>query len=89
MCETRSTVVAPKNPSLKSLATAATFNALVKQCEARVASRQWASDALSSPEPYYFERNQYSRGRKLAKQPAASQDAEHYGYDAVGRVARL
>ena len=66
-----------------------TRRALVAACEARTVARQWASWDISSPEPLWFERNQYSRGRKLAKQPAKSKDAKLYGYDADGRIARI
>ena len=79
----------PKGKPLRALADAAKLAPLLEACEARVVTRQWTSGDLWSPEPYYFERNQYSRGKKLAKQPAATHNASHYGYDPAGRVARI
>lgn len=76
-------------PALATLAQQARIAKLVGACEARVVRRQWASWDIWSPEPLYFERNQYSRGRKLAKQPARKHDAKLYGYAADGRVARV
>jgi len=76
-------------PALSSLVAKADRSVLVKRCESLVASRQWASWDIWSPEPYYFERNQYGRGKKLARQPAPTKDAKLYGYDAAGRVVRL
>ncbi len=78
-----------KSPPIGSLARGASMKKLVAACGARVVTKQWATDAIWSPEPYYFERNQYSRGRKLSKQPARTKDATLYGYDANGDVARV
>ncbi len=75
--------------ALRALADAAKLAPLLAQCEARVASRQWASGWIWSPEPLWFERNQYSRGRKLAKQGSTKQIAKQYGYDAEGGVVRI
>lgn len=75
--------------ALATLATKANLKALVARCEAQVKTRQWASWDIWSPEPYWFERNQYSRGRRLKAKPAKSKDAKLYGYDAAGQVVRI
>jgi hypothetical protein len=74
---------------LATLAKKARFEVLSRGCEKRVVSRQWATWDIWSPEPYWFERHNYGRGRKLAAQPARSKDAHLYGYDASGVPARV
>jgi len=78
-----------KITSLASIARNANFTTLKKQCEPRVVLEQWASGQLSNPTPFYFERNQYSRGRTLKAQPPSKKNALHYGFDAEGAVVRI
>lgn len=75
--------------TLAALARKAKLPTLIAQCEANVMTRQWATWDIWSPEPYWFERNQYTRGRRLKAQPAKSKDAKLYGYDATGQVVRV
>ena len=90
MSRSRTTARSAKDEApLATLARGAKLAHLVAQCEARVVARQWVSDDIWSPEPLWFERHQYSRGRKLAKQPAPTKDAKQYGYDATGAIARI
>lgn len=75
--------------AVATLASNANLKTLVARCEAQVKTRQWATWDIWSPEPYWFERNQYSRGRRLKAKPAKSKDAKLYGYDAAGQVVRI
>lgn len=75
--------------ALATLASKANLKTLIAQCEAQVKSRQWATWDIWSPQPYWFERNQYPRGRRLKAKPAKNKDAKLYGYDAAGQVVRI
>lgn len=84
-----SAIASRGGPTISTLARNARLAPLIAACEKRVVSRQWATSDIWSPEPLWFERHRYGKGRKLAAQPAKNKDAHLYGYDARGIPARV
>ncbi len=78
-----------KMPAIESLARNVSMKRLVRDADERAVSQEWASWYNTSFEPYWFERHQYSRGRRLAKQPHATKDATLYARDERGQITRI
>jgi hypothetical protein len=68
--------------------TAATrYRRLKKESEAQVVRWEWGTSTLHHIEPFYFERGQFSRGRRLAGAPRGARSGAHgHGFDAAGRI---
>ena len=62
------------------------FKTIKQECEAEVVSWFWASSDLYSLEPYYYERNKYSRGKALKEEPAKKENKCQYGANSNGDI---
>ncbi len=63
------------------------YATLKAETERRVVRWQWASFAVHSYEPAYFEIEKFKPGRLLAREPDPPESGAHgYGYDAEGRI---
>ena len=64
------------------------YDSLKETCEAQVIQWRWATSWMLSIEPYWFERNHFSRGRWLKAEPADkwTRSIHQYGLDCAQRV---
>ena len=64
------------------------FKAIKQECESKVESWFWASFALYSLEPYYFEKNQkhFPKGKIFKKEPTNKKNKWLYGVDPNGEI---
>ncbi len=62
------------------------YESIKKETEAKVIEWFWASDWLFSLEPYYFEENKFSKGRKLKEEPEEKENKFQYGIDNNGEI---
>ena len=62
------------------------FKSIKQGCETKVTSWFWASFALYSPEPYYFEKMNLPAGKIIKKEPANKKKKFLYGVDKNGEI---
>jgi hypothetical protein len=62
------------------------YQALKRDCEARVVSWRWASDHVYEPCPLYFMTRGFKPGRLLKQTPKRIDNKYEYGYDEGGTV---
>lgn len=77
--------IADLKTKIKQL-TKADFEQLKVETESQVALWFWATSDLYNPEPFYYESNNWARGRKLKGEPAKKAEHHHYGLNAQGEI---
>lgn len=66
--------------------TRADFEQLKSETENQVAVWFWATSDLYNPEPFHYESNNWSKGRKLKAAPAKKANHHHYGLNEAGEI---
>ncbi len=64
----------------------ANYTALKRRCESEVVCWRWAREGCFSPYPYWFERERFSRGEVVAREPVDKRHHHAYGLDSRGWV---
>jgi hypothetical protein len=64
----------------------AAFEQLKTETESQVTAWFWATSDLYHPEPFYYESNNWSIGRKLKGEPGKKAEHYHYGLNIQGEI---
>lgn len=64
----------------------AAFEKLKTETESQVTAWFWATSDLYHPEPFYYESNNWSIGRKLKGEPGKKAEHYHYGLNIQGEI---